>query len=587
MFRIVTITLLFNLCCAVFYGQSAREEHSPKTLLIYHNEPGFLIPFIESELKNFVNINSKGIAQSYFNEINNFNNIKNKEQIGAELAELTFSQENLSELIKQSIKNKDSKNKVGKMITQYDLFLQIKTNTLGELIEFQLKLFDSKENVEVGISGQLIAVENFFINPKTANYLSTIKNSLYRLFEGSNSKPIPKLIINDKIVENNDTIITETNKAIFINGLNSIDGDTKNIKYIFRSIPGELETLQQFKELPFVENMASQEITIRREGTYKAEFYVFDGVNNSESIVFYIIADSQPQRLLVSDSVYLSVRERSFFDMSLRDKNSRVYLKNSDNDIDSVYISQTLIKPRLKDVDFSNITAEKIRFDSINRQYYFGLNSRFKNQEFVEKVSHYVYTLDRENGIFSEPVEITHEITTRTPISFYMEFGPAIVQSYGDSLNYRDTNEKIVSDVKISLNLGVMAHFTKNWKLAIDFNLLGFNNSESVSRDNRYIDFPGFIGINTFYLFNSDKISPFIGVELRTGSLRNVAIDDDQIRSKGVSLFGPKLGVHYNLTRNTFWDGDLRLNVSHLWLMDEQYNDIVNFNLNIGYVFSF
>lgn len=589
----LTLIILLFLFATNIWSQEVIEQKKD-SILIYSAGDGFLQPFIENSIKNLKN---KKTNENYFNDVNSINTFVKDSEFKGIMTDLISSNKPQDAILGYSYTEKQIKTKeeIFLALTSYDLFLSVRTNTLGELIEFQFQLFntnksnlnDGSTNFPLNISNDIIGVENFFINPKTEGYLTLVENALYRLFDNSNSAPIAKLIVNNITVKNGDTLNIETKNKIYFNGQNSFDLDTENIKYFYRSIPSIGETPQQFEGLPFIDNRASQEIVIDRSGIYKTNFFVDDGISNSNIITFYILAKNQPSKLDIDKNETISVRERTFFDMSLKDEKGLVYMNSGDGS-DSIYISRNLLKSkRQKNINKNNIQIVPKQFDSIRQQHFFDLNSKFDGREFQEEINYYLYDYASKDSLFSNPIKHIHKIKTRTPISFYAEIGPATSNSYGDSLTFENTNLKVNGDIRLSLNIGLLAHFTKNLKVGLDVNTFGWNDEKKISRDGFYIEHPGALGFYSYYLFNGDRIRPYIGLEWRSGGLKSTTPDNENRIFKNGGLAGFKAGIHYPISRRKLFDGDLRINASHLWFLDKDFRDIVSFNLNIGYIVSF
>lgn len=175
------LTLLVFLLLFSFSNAQKREIDS-LSILIYSEGQGFLQPFIESTIKNLVNTSSK---KPYFFKVNSFNRFISDNKYQAELSDLIGTQkpENVQLNIYYSDEEKAVRKRIFDILTDYQYFLTVSTNTLGELIEFQFQLFetvtsdkkDDLRNIPYNISDKVIGVENFFINPKEANYSTSLK----------------------------------------------------------------------------------------------------------------------------------------------------------------------------------------------------------------------------------------------------------------------------------------------------------------------------------------------------------------------------------------------------------------------------
>lgn len=293
--RLVLLFFVFSF----FTSYAQVKEKDSLSILIYYEGQGFLQPFIETTIKKLNNVEA---SESYFSSVNSFNRFISDNKYQAELNNLYTTQksENDKFHLYYSDAEKEAREKIVKIISDYDFFLTVKTNTLGELIEFQFQLFSTINSSN--ISDKLIGVENFFINPKDSEYLNDIKNGILRLFKGSNQMPIARLKVYKQDVKNNDTILVPMSTPILLDGSSSYDFDTEQISYTWKNIPKPNENFQTFEKIDLITNASQQNITINKPGIYLIRFIVNDEILESKAINFYLKTINRKDAVIVLDS---------------------------------------------------------------------------------------------------------------------------------------------------------------------------------------------------------------------------------------------------------------------------------------------
>jgi hypothetical protein len=237
MFKNLVIAILLMSLGQNFAQTKSQTE---KTILIYSEDKGYMQPFIENTIKNLIDTDTENL---YFSSVNSFNRFITDNKYQAELNDLILTQKpsNIKLNSYYTESEKQIKQRIFNILKNYNYFLTIKTNTLGELIEFQFQLFEtvSTENSTYNISDKVLSVENFFINPKEKDYTLQITNAIQRLFKKSNKIPDVELKIYNNLYKTDGSktkLYTHDNKII-LDGTSS--GETKIVKilHIYGEIP--------------------------------------------------------------------------------------------------------------------------------------------------------------------------------------------------------------------------------------------------------------------------------------------------------------------------------------------------------------
>ncbi|CAM1355835.1 hypothetical protein [Tenacibaculum halocynthiae] len=553
---------------------SAQASKEPLSILIYSEGEGFLQPFIENTVKNLKNIKT---SNKYFRATNSFNRFIADNKYQAELSKLIQIQKPENEEL--GIFYSDTEKKIRKRIFQilkdYNYFLTVKTNTLGELIEFQFQLYktiNSKKNTPFNISDKVIKVENFFINPKKANYKSEIKNAIDRLFKGSNERPISELRIFDEIILNNSKIKIPLNKYLVLDGTNSGDTDSKKIIYYWRNIPRKGDKYQTFNKLSLKANSSRQNIYIDKEGPFKIGFKIYDGVSYSKEIIVNLETVKKPNKITTTDTVIYSIHKGSMRNKHpKRNQIGHIYF-SSENSLNFLKNNLIISNKPLGDKYFGyrhkKHLTKLVKIDSSTNRGYIIKHKTFFNfpRKKTEKKL-FLYTLGIDS-ILSDVTKLTHKLYIRRGFSIKLAFR---VSSF----------KEVALEKTKGLYLSTLANITKNFQIGITMPLFipdrfEFKNYE-ISNSSTY-------EINSFYtfpLYFDKKIEPFVGLAL---NFYNYKQNNDKINE--FCSISPSLGIDYNIFTFKYFNlkGFFQLTYDYL-LKKEFSNKFYDYNFNVGLKF--
>lgn len=409
--RLVLLFFVFSF----FSSYAQVKEKDSLSILIYYEGQGFLQPYIETTIKKLNNVEA---GEPYFSSVNSFNRFINDNKYQAELNNLYTTQKSENDKLNlyYSDAEKEVRKKILQIISDYDFFLTVKTNTLGELIEFQFQLFSTISSSN--ISDKLIDVENFFINPKDSEYLSDIKNGVLRLFRGSNQIPIARLKIYEEDVKNNDTILVPLSTSFLLDGSSSYDFDTEKISYKWKNIPKSNENFQTFEKIDLNINEAQQNIIIDKPGVYLVRFSVNDKILESKDINVYLktINRREPINFTFTkntDYSYASVKyphpikkgKTSYFVKT--EKNDTIRILMTKKEVGKKYIESLHNKYK---VDYHIVDSTFT--DSINLIKQISFESNFKNFPSESINYFYVYNMDKDS-LLSEPTLLENKYIHR------------------------------------------------------------------------------------------------------------------------------------------------------------------------------
>ncbi len=428
-------TIIFYLFFLLPINLSAQLNQ--KSILIYSEGSGFLQPFIETTIRELKNTK---FNDAYFEEVNSLNTYISDNKYQAFLRDLIGTQKpaNVMLGVNYSEDETEIRTRIFNILTDYDYFLTIKTNTLGELIEFQFQLFqtiksplDSKtKNAPLNISDKVLNVEDFFINPKAPNYCEEIKNAIQRLFVYSNIKPIAELRLFDNVVKSNERSFIPLGSTVILDGSNSGDYDSQNIKYLWRNISRPNEKIQTTNKINFKENKSIQEILVEKEGDYIIGFKVFDGIDYSDEIVLLLSTLIKP-KISVYDTIVYSVDYKSLLNKTNFKKNflsNKSYFYNSSwyTNFKNKFVLSTqklgnkFNKEKQSSLLDTTFIIEPIKNDTIFKGLI--IRSKFGNFKLDNKRRYYFYNI-APFDLLSDEVSITHKLIQRKVFNIYIKGG--------------------------------------------------------------------------------------------------------------------------------------------------------------------
>lgn len=420
-------------------GYSQLRDTTSLSILIYHEGQGFLQPLIETTIKKLNNISSN---EPYFKSVNSFNRFVRDNKYHAELSNLINAKKSENDHLRIYYNDSEIKirNDIFKILSEYDLFLSVRTNVLGELVEFQFQLFNTANSSNM--SDELIGVENFFINPKDSEYLNQIENGVKRLFKESNNSPIARLKIFGKNVVNNDTILVPISTSIFLDGSSSFDIDSEKIFYTWRNLPKIGENFHTIYKINFLEGSPIQNIILKDEGIYLFQLFVNDGVSDSETIKIFLKTCDQTRPLNFINTDFISYSYRTLrFPIPIRNNKASYLIRAKKSDSIRVLIA---------DRDLGSKFVE-----SLHKKNLFKYNLR--------------------NSRFNEPNAIIKEIEVYNDANNFLS----------DSINYffayNMSNDSILSDYQLIRHKHyIRSAFTISLNPTLTF-ILGYDFNETNS----------------------------------------------------------------------------------------------------------
>lgn len=543
------------------------SDINEKKLLYYFQEPGFLVPYIESELKEMTtsSINKKNDIERYFKEVESFNRLKEDGKLQSEMANIVWNKYNAKSLINLELIDDKVNSEIINTILSYNYFLTIKTNTLGELIEFQFELFetnplidsDSKGNIRSGTLKNVKKVENFFINPKNPDYLKEIKNALYRLFDENNDPPIAIIEMYNKTYSKSFESFVSKGDTIEISGSRSYDIDTEEINYKWKNIPVENQYYQHINKVNLLPTNPNQKIIISNDSIYYLSFNVSDGINDSKPINIKLIPTDKPKMIIPLYQAF----------------NSFDYLNNEDNE-GRIYFNKEEEVAKNKIIISKNKIGQKFiknlhQKDTIGYTYNDSLdvsNIKFKS-DFIEtseegylkkrqKKSYYLYQVN-DNELLSNPVKFNHNYIRRGVFS--IRTGLSAV-TFGDSSNFQLISNDSIPLSSNSLLLELSVDLSRRTRLSgfVDITL-----GKRISFDGYNFSPQPVIGVAfEYFLFKrfseNYRIYPFIGLEfggttfLTDEEISNPSINNEKGSSNWVYTYGARAGIEYEIETSWF-----------------------------------
>lgn len=522
------IVIIFLLVQGILFSQQKKEYNDKeRRLLYYFQEPGFLVPFIESALKNMTSSKrSNNKDNLYFKEVESFNRLKEDVNLQSEMANIVWNQYNAKSLINLELVDKKINKEILETILSYNYFLTVKTNTLGELIEFQFELFetnplidnDSKGNIRSGTLKKIKKIENFFINPKNPDYLKEIKNALYRLFDENNDPPIAIIEMYNKSYSKSFETSVSKGDTIEISGSRSYDIDTEDISYKWKNIPVENQYYQHINKVNLLPKNPNQKIIISNDSIYYLSFNVSDGINDSKPINIKLIPTEKPKTIT---PLYQGFNSFNYL-------TGKSILKNDDNEghiyfdkeevvaknkiiISKIKIGQKFIKNLHQKDTIGYTYNDSIDVSSIKFKSDF---TDTDNEGFIKKIQSKSYYLYQVNGneLLSNPVEFNHNYVRRGVFSIRTGLSATF---FGDASNFQVISNDSLPLSSTSLLLEISADLSRKIKLSgfLDINLgkgINLNGCNFSPQPEIGVAFEYFL----FKRFSSNRrIYPFIGIE--------------------------------------------------------------------------
>jgi hypothetical protein len=170
----------------LFYTNICSAQNEQQKILIYAENEDYLMPLIEKKLSE---IKYLGKDNNIFNKVTNLNritsNIANEQILNNAIKYHSGLNIRLTDSMKRV------QNSIVDLIKKNDLFLQVKINTLNNLLEYQFFLYKiSPTNFPIIDTTNPISTFNTFIDVQNGNYSKKIEDAIKAIFPKSNSKPI-------------------------------------------------------------------------------------------------------------------------------------------------------------------------------------------------------------------------------------------------------------------------------------------------------------------------------------------------------------------------------------------------------------
>lgn len=464
--------MLILLLGASYYvqAQSRVKLVEAKSLILYSEGENFLQPFIENTLRNLTRAKFLR-TQRVFDNVSSLNRFLSNSQYQRDLVDLLDTQVSEEQAVngRYNAEQLKIRKRVLDRLTGYDVFLVVKTNVLGELVEFQFLLFKAIKsnpgNAPYNITDELLASEDIFINPKDPDYKLHIVNAINRLFPESNSRPEASLQILGNKVTSGQTIRVPENTVITLDGSQSGDYETEQLQYIWENAGHSFEKKQEIDKIIFSEkNTPVQRVSINRYGHYVVNFKVYDGAAYSDTISVTIIPTFKA-KLDLYDTVAMSHQFRSVF------ADCRYFLEYPNPEGKFLFFTvgsaskDALIaadKPlpytrKSEITKWDTDTTIRVTDTTAFATVFIQSDFRFGSSRTV-----YLYTYD-EAGFLSDPVPVTHVYRRRNVCNLYM---------MGSVAQLGDTNEENdLTSTKFFPEIGVGFFITKHLELGFSYPL--------------------------------------------------------------------------------------------------------------------
>lgn len=389
---------LNNILLIIFLIGVQILSAQKKEIAVYYEGEGYLQPFITSTIDS---LKSNQTNDYKFTTIS-LNQLKLQNKIESEkgkLLQIYFSPKNNNFNLTDS--EKEAMKEINSQINDSDYLLVVKTITLVELIEFQFQLFvpKDKKNSNINITNiDLESTEDLFINPKEQSYKKNLTDAIQRLFKDTNFAPLVELSYLEKRVKSNDTICIPLNTPIELDGSNSGDFESEEIKYIWRNIIPKNKKIQTTNKISFEQNQDTQTIVLSKNGKYKIGFSTYDNINYSREIIVNIKTIPKLDVIKVEDSLIITNYHKTLFKKD-------IYRFSEWNEIrilnDSIINNKIVVSK--KPFTTNNTLRKKIKEVAVNNEK-INLLSDFTESNITE---FYLYQKDSLNFL-SEPKKITN-----------------------------------------------------------------------------------------------------------------------------------------------------------------------------------
>lgn len=574
--------ILLSLCLLTSINVfSQSDKNTEKSILIYTEGQGYLQSYIETSIKNLINVETE---KPYFSSVNSFNRFVSDNKYKAQLTDLIRTQKDFNESSNLYYSNDEKiiRKRIFDILNNYKYFLTVNTNTLGELIEFQFQLFQtitSNGSTPYNISDNVIGNENFFINPKDEKCYSIIEQSLQRLFKQSNRIPEAELNIFGKVFKADKSdyeINLPINTPIVFDGSNSGDFDNDNISYLWRNITQKDEKYQTSKKILFKQNLAKQEIEINDSGKYKIGFKVYDGVNYSNEIILNINSKEKHNKTILLDSIKYSVNYWSMLSRNYKSTHTETYICEKLIGNDSLNKKIILTKTPINDMYIEYIDKSIIynsykfgyyKYPNLSN-YFSGIelestlnNPKKKYNEFI----YYIYDIDNEGLIYNER-KIKHKLINRDFVSFGLRY---------ESFEIKNKNELYkIGTPSFLINI----LFTNKFELETS---IPYPNSKTLFIENYNLKYPYFYNLSLrYFIFNINNkglinLKPYLTYGFKSFQLINEP--NENINGSWFLCYVPGFGVETTIKNYDVFDLSIRLNYQYGYFTNE---NLKNYNLN-------
>lgn len=589
---LISIYTLTNI--SVFSQTNIKTE---KSILIYTDTEGkdYLQSFIETTIKKLVNVDTEN---RYFSSVNSFNRFVSNNKYKAQLSDLIRTQksENQSLSLYYSNDEKIIRKRIYDILNNYNYFLMVHTNTLGELIEFQFQLFqtiDSEGSAPYNISDNIIGNENFFINPKNEKCYSTIEQSLQRLFTKSNRIPEAELNIFGKIFKTDKLehqINLPINTTIILDGSKSGDFDNERISYHWRNITQKDEKYQTSKKIVFKQDIAKQEITINDIGKYKIGFKVYDGINYSDEIILNINSKEKLRKTTLLDSIKYSTNYFSMLRRNYKSIYNEIFILEKLNNNDSIIkkiITNTSINPKYIEYIEKSILEKSYNLNyykySNTPYYYLGVEteSTFENpkKRYNEKI-YYIHDIDNDGLVYNER-RIKHKLINRDLI-----FNFGIRNEY---IEIKNKEEKFnIYSPSLLLNIQLTNKIEMEWSIP-------YPNSEILPIENSNLKYPSMFNFLLRYFIvniNNTKIlddfKPYLTFGVKNFKFVNNPIGvGEKLNGSAAFCYIPGLGIEKIIKKLELCDFSIRFNYMYGYFNDRYLKDYKLNSYSLDFVFRF
>ncbi|MCL9806656.1 hypothetical protein NAT51_14060 [Flavobacterium amniphilum] len=584
--NLLIIIILFS---TINVGFSQISNQGNKSILIYSDDRGYMQPYIENIIRNLVNTETENL---YFNSVNSFNRFITDNKYQAELNDLILIHKPINS--KSSLYYNESESQVRERIynilKKYDYFLTVKTNTLGELIEFQFQLFEtitSEQNTPYNISDRVLNIENFFINPKEKNYTLEIKNAIQRLFPNTNRIPEVELKLLENTFDGSEDeyfITLPLNTTIDFDGSNSGDYDTENIAYLWRNVINKDEKYQTISKIPLEENSSKQVININKKGRYKLGFKVYDGIQYSREIIINIDTKDKPKELILFDSIATTTIFETL--IPIKPKKSligKIYFENlelKDSISKNLILSKQSIDQKfINNVDESSIVKSfKVNKQDYQNYSFFEFETTLPNAQKTDNKIYFLYTKDKD-GFLNNEKQIKHKILSRSFLNLSLKFSSDVIDFKDDE------HEGGYSSFYTSLSFGLL--LTENFEL--DFSI-PLSNSNSVIYNGYKFNYPNRFNFSINYLTKpvsmakDGELNPIILCEFKSYTLEPVTNENEIIYAFSV---GPGFGAEYKISSSRLFDFNTRLYLNYSFFSSNTFDKVNSSEICIATVFRF